>query len=439
MTVTSHFNLMLRRLAWIAAILAGAQVYAGDVGEAAFAAAAKYTVKIEATVRLPTNPGDEPGVFSGAGFMVDAQRGWAVTNAHVVSRSPATIRMRSRSGAWVRAKRVYVDPYLDIAVVTAADRGRMNGVAAAELACDGFPPIGHPVGAFGHPWSFDFTGTRGIVAGVSDQFEPGALLTDAPINSGNSGGPLISLTTGKVVGVNTSAIDAQGVQNLNFAIAAHYVCKILDLLRAGRDPSPPDGALAFFADAEQTGVLKIARNFMPPGYVALRPGDVIKAVVGEAGPITRESELVHALRGRLDSAGLRVERGGEERVISGRFSAVARILGRRTVYASGVVFGQAERFDASEINFSRVAACQTEEGSLGKSAGFEKCDAVETVDGEALEDLDQLYRLLDSARTAGRAASIVVKRMAGLQGKAFFAYYEISLPIEDLDWIRVAD
>ena len=78
-----------------------------------------------------------------------------------------------------------------------------------------------------------------------------------------------------MVGVNTSAIDAQGVQNLNFAIAAHYVCRILDLLRAGRDPSPPDGALAFFADAEQTGALKIARNFMPPGYVALQPGDVI--------------------------------------------------------------------------------------------------------------------------------------------------------------------
>ena len=435
----THLGLALRRLVWIAAVLAAAQAHAGDEGEAAFAAAAKYTVKIETTVRLPTNPGDESGVFSGAGFVVDAQRGWAVTNAHVVSRSPATIRMRSSGGAWVPAKRVYVDPYLDIAVVTPADRARLNGMAAAELACAGFPPIGHPVGAFGHPWSFDFTGTRGIVAGVSDQFEPGALLTDAPINSGNSGGPLISLATGKVVGVNTSAIDARGVQNLNFAVAAHYVCKILDLLHAGRDPSPPDGSLAFFADAEQTGVLKVARNFMPAGYIALQPGDVIKAVVDEPGPITRESELVHALRGRLDGASLRVERGGEERVISGRFSAVAKILGRRTVYASGVVFGQADRFDASEINFSRVAACQTEEGSLGKSAGFEKCDAVETVDGKAIENLDQLYRLLDSARAAGRAAAIVVKRVAGLQGKAFFAYYEISLPVEDLDWIRVPD
>jgi S1-C subfamily serine protease len=423
----------------IAAILVSVTVHAGDASEAAFASAAKYTVKIETTVRQPTDPGDELGVFSGAGFVVDAQRGWVVTNAHVTTRSPATIRLRFRNGAWIAAKRVYVDPYLDIAVITAADRAGMNGVTAATLACDGFPAIGHPVGAFGHPWDLDFTGTRGIVAGVSDRFEAGALLTDAPINDGNSGGPLISLATGKVVGVNTSAIEAKGVQNLNFAVAAHYACKILDLLRAGHDPSPPDRSLVFFADSGQTGVLKVARNFMPPGYLALQPGDVVKAVISEAGPITRESEFVHALRGRLDRVSLRIERGGAELVVSGRLPAVEKILGRKTVYASGVVFGQARRFDASEINFSRVAACQVEQGSLGESAGFEKCDAIEAIDGEPVRDLDQVYRQLASAQTAGKPVNIVIKRVAGLQGKNFFAYHEISLPVEELGWVRVED
>ena len=430
---------IIRCMLIIAAMLVSVTVHAGDAGEAAFAAAAKYTVKIETTVRQPTDPGDEPGVFSGAGFVVDAQRGWVVTNAHVTTRSPATIRMRARGNAWIPAKRVYVDPYLDIAIIAAADRGKMNGMTAATLACDGFPAVGHPVGAFGHPWGLDFTGTRGIVAGVSDRFEAGALLTDAPINDGNSGGPLISLATGKVVGINTSAIEAKGVQNLNFAVAAHYVCKILNHLRAGRDPSPPDRSLVFFADSGQTGVLKVARNFMPPGYIALQPEDVVQAVVGEAGPITRESEFIHALRGRLDQVSLRIERSGKELVVSGRLPAVEKILGRKTVYASGVVFGQARRFDASEINFSRVAACQVEEGSLGESAGFEKCDAVETIDGEPVRDLDQVYRQLESARAAGKPVRIVVKRVAGLQGKNFFAYHEISLPVEELGWVRVED
>jgi len=430
---------IIRCMPIIAAMLVNAPARAGDAGEAAFAAAAKYTVKIETTVRQPTDPGDEPGVFSGAGFVVDAQRGWVVTNAHVTTRSPATIRMRARGNAWIPAKRVYVDPYLDIAVITAADRGKMNGMTAAMLACDGFPAVGHPVGAFGHPWSLDFTGTRGIVAGVSDRFEAGALLTDAPINDGNSGGPLISLATGKVVGVNTSAIEAKGVQNLNFAVAAHYVCKILNLLRAARDPSPPDRTLVFYADSEQTGVLKVARNFMPPEYIALQPDDVIKAVVGEAGPVTRESDLVHALRGRLEHVSLRIERSGKELVVSGRLPAVEKILGRKTVYASGVVFGQARRFDASELIFSPVAACQVEQGSLGESAGFEKCDAVETIDGEPVRDLDQVYRQLELARAAGKPVNIVIKRVAGLQGKNFFAYHEISLPVEELGWVRVEE
>ena len=182
----------------------------------------------------------------------------------------------------------------------------------------------------------------------------GALLTDAPINSGNSGGPLVSLATGKVVGINTSAIDAEGAQNLNFAVAARYACKILDLLRAGRDPSPPEGTLVFFDDVEDTGILKVARNTTPPGHLALLPGDVIKAVVGEPGPITRESELTHALRGRLDKVMLRVERAGKGIDLSGDLPAATKLLDRKIVYASGVVFGYRRHFDAAEVNLGRI-------------------------------------------------------------------------------------
>lgn len=403
-------------------------------GEAAFAAAAKYTMKIETTVRLAVSAKDEQGVFSGAGFVVDAQRGWVVTNAHVTTRSPATIRMRLRVGAWIPARRVYIDPYLDLAIV-AVERDKLAGITAASLACEGFPAVGHPVGAYGHPWGLDFTGTRGVVAGISDKFEAGALLTDAPINNGNSGGPLISFVTGKVVGINTSAIEAKGVQNLNFAVAARYACKILDLLRAGSDPSPPEGTLVFFADAEDTGILKVARNFTPPGHIALLPGDVIKEVIGEPGLITRESEFIHALRGRLDKVSMRVKRGGKDVVLSGSLPAVERILSRRIVYASGAVFGQPRRFDASEVNLSKVATCQIEAGSLAQSAGFEQCDAIETIDGEPVRDLDQVYRLLDRARAAGRSASIVAKRVADLQGKPLFTYHEIDLPVEELRWM----
>ena len=431
---------LITALAMLAAALPGARAArAQDAAEAAFGAAAQYTVKIETTVSLPVDSNDEVGVFTGAGFVVDAARGWIVTNAHVASRSPARIRVRSRAGGWTPARRVYVDPYLDVAVIVAPARAALKVAAQAALACDGVPAVGHPVGAFGHPWGLDFTGTRGIVAGAGEHYEAGALITDAAINDGNSGGPLVSLVTGKVVGLNTSALEEKGVQNLNFAVEARYVCRILELLRAGRDPSPPTRALVFFAGAEQAGALKVARNFMPAGFLALQPGDVIEGVVGEPGPIDDESEFVDAVRGRLDALALRIERGGRAQVLSGRLPRMEKLLDRRAVYASGVVFGQARSFNPSEVNFSPIATCYVEDGSIGKSAGFEPCDAVEALDGAPATNLPELYRRLQAARAAGRAVDVAVKRIAGLKGRSFFEYRELSLPIEALRWVRVED
>lgn len=426
-------------LPFLFAIVVPMSVAAEQDSEAAFVAAARYTVKIETSVRLPFRPPDEQGVFFGAGFVVDARRGWVMTNAHMVQSSPATIRMKQRGGAWIPARRIYVDPYLDLAVIAVAEPGKLASTTTAALACKEWPAIGHPVGAFGHPWGLDYTGTRGVIAGVSDKFEVGALLTDAPINRGNSGGPLISLVTGQVVGINTSAIAAEGAQNMNFAVAARYACKILDLLREGRDPSPPEGTLVFFDDVEDTGVLKIARDFTPSGHLTFLPGDVIKSVVGEPGPITRESELVHALRGRLQRVTLRIERAGKELLLSGSLPGVQNLLDRKIVYTSGVVFGQRTRFDAAEVNLGEIVSCFIQEGSLGRSAGFQRGDAIETIDGASVQELDQVYRLLDQARAAGRPASVVAKRVAGLRGRAFFAYREISLPVEDLRWVSVGE
>lgn len=83
-------------------------------------------------------------------------------------------------------------PYLDLAVLKLAEEQRA-GLEAARLDCGELPPVGRPVGAFGHPWGLTYTATRGIVSGVTAQFEGELLQIDAPINGGNSGGPLLSL------------------------------------------------------------------------------------------------------------------------------------------------------------------------------------------------------------------------------------------------------
>ena len=125
------------------------------------------------------------------------------------------------------------------------------------------------MGAFGHPEDLRFTGTRGIISGFTARFGEDRLQTDAPINPGNSGGPLISLETGKVVGINTDQLTADKVQNANFAVLARQACHIVDLLRAGRDPTPPDLGVTYFVENDEP-TLTVAR--LATGRRGLRPG-----------------------------------------------------------------------------------------------------------------------------------------------------------------------
>src|SRR6185436_6103698 len=221
--------------------------------------------------------------------------------------------------------KVYVDPYLDLAIIQVSERVDTKSITVPRLECNQVPAVGHPVGAFGHPWRLQFTGTRGIISGVTARFRTELLQTDAPINQGNSGGPLISLESGGIVGINTAGI--RGAQNTNFAVAIKYACRILQLLQKGEDPSPPDLGLVYFRDIDNRKQLKLV------------PGDVIRQVVGEEGVIENETQLLHALRGRLANSSLKVLRNGQETVVSGNKLPMRRVLETRGVYASGVLFG----------------------------------------------------------------------------------------------------
>jgi serine protease DegQ len=204
-------------------LFAGVAPAQAENGEAVFKKAPAYTVQIRTVVEMPFVD-DEKSSGLGSGFVVDAKRGWVMTNAHVAARSPSHIRIAFRGEEYRPASKVYVDPYLDLAILQLSDEQR-GALTAAKLDCGAMPSMGHPVGAFGHPWGLYYTGTRGIVSGVTARFRGEMLQTDAPINGGNSGGPLISLETGKIVGINTSSIASSEDQNTNFAVPMKSCCR----------------------------------------------------------------------------------------------------------------------------------------------------------------------------------------------------------------------
>jgi len=415
-------------LACVTSVLAIAPLAAGaDLSEDIFKGALRYTVQVRTTLPVPFD-GDRKGSSLGAGFVVDAARGWIMTNAHVVGRSPSRVEVALQGQEYSEAAKVYVDPFLDLAIIRVSERVETRGIVEPRLDCEGAPPVGHPVGAFGHPWRLPFTGTRGIISGVTARYRTELLQTDAPINQGNSGGPLISLESGRIVGINTAGI--RGAQNTNFAVAIRYACRVLQLLQEELDPSPPDLKLVYFRDIDNRKQLKVARSYAGDGTLTLLPGDVIRQVVGEAGAIENETQLLHALRGRLANSNLRVLREGQETIVSGTKLPMRRVLETRGVYASGVLFGPITIRDALEIGARGLMVHHVEPGSIGEAQEIEKSDLLEAVDGAQVVDIDDLHARLYDARGKRQRITLTFKKLAG--GDALFSYTQRNLLVGDL-------
>jgi serine protease Do len=398
-------------------LMAGTSTYA-QTGEDVFKGAPAYTVQIRTLVDIPFI-GDKKSSSMGAGFVVDVDRGWIMTNAHVVARSPSQIRVKFRNGEYHDAKKLYVDAYLDLAIVELNEAQRI-GLTAARLNCSELPLVGHSVGAFGHPWGLTYTGTRGIISGITSRMGGEVLQTDAPINGGNSGGPLVSLQTGEIVGVSTASINKEDAQNTNFAVPMKYACKVLRLLQAGKDPSPPNLSTIFFEDLDDEGRLMVAESYMENGNLTLQPGDIIEEVVGISDKIRNEGQLVHFLRGELGEVRLRVSRADASIEVTGRLTPSDWITERTGIYASGILFAQAPLIDNRELNLDRPLMVHSlEPGSLGESLEIQKWDILTKVDGQYVHGLDDLYQRLEAAQRADKPVSIVLKRWSGANNRVY--------------------
>ena len=363
---------------------------ARSLDEDHFKKAASYTVEMRSHIKIPFE-GDVQGVYEGAGFLVDKKRGWIVTNNHVTSKSPSTPTVSFKGEGFIPGEKIYVDPYLDVAVVKIPPEKIPSDKIEAKLKCDENPNTGHPVGAFGHPWTFPYTGTKGIIAGETSYYGNNMLQTDAAINPGNSGGPLISFKTGEVVGINTSGIADDGDQNTNFAEPIRYVCRILELLKQGKDPSPIKLPISFLKDSIKGDTFVISNVYLKNNLIDLKVGDKIVRVI-DNDPLENEGEFIHELRGKSENFSLEIIRNGTSKVISGKLETHDLITDRKGIFVSGMLISNRSKYrDDPLLYLPKFDIHFVQRGSIAQNALITSDQILESVNGKTFESLEGLY------------------------------------------------
>ncbi|MBI2913409.1 MAG: trypsin-like peptidase domain-containing protein [Chloroflexi bacterium] len=198
---------------------------------------------VEITATAANRFGQSQG--SGSGIVIDEQ-GTILTNYHVVAGADS-LEVKFDDGSTASARVLGSDPGNDLAVIQADVSGRT--VTAAALGDSDALRPGDPVLAIGNPFGLEGSLTQGIVSATGRTFAPGdntrpirgMIQTDAPVNPGNSGGPLIDCQ-GKVIGVNAALENPTG-QDVNvgiaFAVPINTAKRFLPEMQAGKTVSHP--------------------------------------------------------------------------------------------------------------------------------------------------------------------------------------------------------
>src|SRR5579863_6278737 len=250
----------------------------------------------------PQQPQIERGIGSGVIISPD---GYIVTNNHVID-GAVDIRVTMSNRKILVAKLIGADPLTDLAVIK-IDGSNLPSVPWGD-STDLHP--GQTVLAFGNPFGFRFTVTRGIVSALNrpnpfagDRRKPGNFIqTDAAINPGNSGGPLVD-ARGEVIGINTFLVSSSGTfSGMGFAIPTQIVRPTVEtLIRDGKishgymgigisDVTPENAKFFDLKDAEGALVTQVESG-SPAAKAGVKVGDVIRQLDGKQIPDAGELQV----------------------------------------------------------------------------------------------------------------------------------------------------
>ncbi|KOC88469.1 serine endoprotease DegP [Winslowiella iniecta] len=342
----------------------------------------------------------------GSGVVIDAAKGYVVTNNHVVDNA-TKIQVQISDGRKYEAKVIGKDPRSDIALIQLQD---FKNLTAIKLADSDDLRVGDYTVAIGNPYGLGETVTSGIVSalgrsGLNVENYENFIQTDAAINRGNSGGALVNLN-GELIGINTAILAPDGGNiGIGFAIPSNMVKNLTSqMVEYGQVKRGELGILGTELNSELAKAMKVdaqrgafVSQVMPNSSAAkagIKAGDVIVSL--NKKPISSFSAL-RAQVGTLP-VGSKMELGllrdGKPVTVN-----VELQQSTQTKVDSGTIYTGIEGADLSNIEVNGhkgVKVDSVKPGTAAARIGLKKDDVILGVNQQAVANLGELRKILDS-------------------------------------------
>src|SRR5574341_1222541 len=351
---------------------------------------------------------------AGSGVIVDAARGYVITNHHVI-RNAEQVLVTLKDRRQLKAKLVGTDPGTDIALLQI----EAGGLSAIRIGDSDTLQVGDYVIAIGNPFGIGQTVTSGIVSalgrsGLSPEGFEDFIQTDASINPGNSGGALINLR-GELVGINSAIIGPTGGNvGIGFAVPSNMARGVMNQIvrfgevRRGRlgiemVDLTPDLAKKLGVTAAEGAVIAAVHAGSPAEKAGLRERDVVVALGGR--PVRAAAEL----RARLgltpvgEEIELRVLRGKDARNIRATIAPpldAASVEGKAVPQLQGMSVVEIERGSPlhQRLKGGGLVVADVEQGSRAWLAGFRPADIIYAVNRRRVQTLAEFQKAVGAAK-----------------------------------------
>ena len=354
----------------------------------------------------PSRPRQRKTQSLGSGVIVDADKGYIITNNHVIDKADI-IKVTLSSGESYEAKLIGTDPDSDVAIIQI----QAKNLIAVPLANSEQLQVGDFAVAIGNPFGLGQTVTSGIISaiersGLGIEGYENFIQTDASINPGNSGGALVNLR-GELIGINTAIYSKSGgSQGIGFAIPTNMASDIMQQLikygevKRGRlgaqaQDLTPKLAEAFNIPFRRGAVVSYVEKDSPADRAGLKSGDIVTEINGK---VVRNADSLRNSMGLLrigQSVNMKILRDNKVLILQAKVAEQDKqkdsISGKKVhAQLNGVELQNIQPSSKLYGRIEGVIISAVENGSPAARTGLRRGDIITSANRKNIKNISEL-------------------------------------------------